>query len=239
MKKISLMVLPVLVAALCVAFAACGGEGESISLTASNTVYSHGEQTVELSFSPTAGGYVFEDDISVSDVTVGEGLEGKEVTAVEYVNDSTVNVTISGTVTGTVENDGLLGSIIVDGGISDNAVGTAYVTIYTPQMMVTSVSSSNIGDLHNFSSTYTLPYGSFVAENVNTEHIELPDTNGTLSVSLTEDGNLYVRVTNFTPTETDANPVIHIAADVTTFNKELYAFVGVPTPGVGSGYDLV
>ena len=78
MKKISLMVLPVLMAALCVAFAACGGEGESISLTASNTVYSHGEQTVELTFSSAeSGAYTFEEDIAASDVTVSGGLAGK------------------------------------------------------------------------------------------------------------------------------------------------------------------
>ena len=105
-------------------------------------------------------------------------------------------------------------------------------------MTTSGVSSSNIGGLHNYSSTFVLPYGSFVEEYVNTEYITLPDTNGTLEVSLTE-GALYVRVKGFTLSEGVSYPVVRIAAAVTTFNKDLYVYVGLAGTGQGSGYDLV
>lgn len=240
MKKVFYIVLSALLAAMCMTLAACGAEGESVALSASNNVYSHGEQTVQIKFSSSAGeGYVFEENISVSDISVGDGLVGKEVVSVSCVDASTISVTLSGTVTGTVGNEGLLGYIAVNGGISDRATGTAYLTVYKPQMMTSGTSSSNIGDLHNYSSTFTLPYGSFVEEYVNAEHITLPDANGTLEVRLTEEGELYIRVKNFTLSEGVSYPVVHIAAEVTTFNKEMYVYVGVPAIGQGSGYDLV
>lgn len=240
MKKIACFGLSALLAVLCMSLAACGGEGERVALSASNNVYSHGEQTVQLTLSSSENGeYVFEEDISVSDLTVGDGLAGKEVTAVVYVDDRTVSVTLSGTVTATVGDEGLLGSVTVNGGISDRAIGTAYLTVYRPQMTTTGTSSSNIGNLHNYSSTFALPYGSFVEEYVDAEHITLPDTNGTLEVGLTEAGELYIRVKGFTPSEDASYPVAHIAAEVTTFHKELYVYVGLPAIGQGGGYDLV
>lgn len=35
------------------------------------------------------------------------------------------------------------------------------------------------------------------------------------------------------------HPAVRIAAEVTTFHKDLYVYVGVPAMGQGSGYDLV
>lgn len=240
MKKLSILLLTALFAVMCVTLVACGGEGESVALSASNNLYSHGEQTVKITFSSTESGeHVFEEDISVSDVAVGDGLVGKEVVSVVYENSTTISVTLSGTVTETVGSEGLLGYIAVNGGISDKVTGTAYLTVYKPQMTTSASSSSNIGSLHNYSSTFVLPYGSFVEEYVNTEYITLPDTNGTLEVSLTGDGELYVRVKGFTLSEGVSYPAVHIAAEVTTFNKELYVYVGVPAMGQGGGYDLV
>ena len=76
-------------------------------------------------------------------------------------------------------------------------------------------------------------------ENVDTDHITLPDANGTLEVSLTEGGGLHVSVKGFVRTEESSYPVVRIAAEVTTFNKELYVYVGVAAVGQGGGYDLV
>lgn len=240
MKRLSLMLHSALLAAMCIIFVACGGEGESIALSASDNVYSHGEQTVQLTFSSSAGGdYRFEEDISLSDISVGDGLIGKEVVSVVYENSTTISVTLAGTVTGTVGKEGLLGYIAVNGGISDKAFGTAYLTVYKPQMTTSGTSSSNIGNLHSYSSTFVLPYGSFIEEYVDAEHITLPDTNGTLEVSLTEEGELYVRVKDFLLSEGVSYPAVHIAAEVTTFNKELYVYVGVPAMEQGGGYDLV
>ena len=240
MKKFLCALLSVMLAAACLVFAACGDKtGERISLTVTEgTLYSHGEQTVELTFSSAeSGAYTFEEDIDAADVTVSGGLAGKTVTEVARADDSTLRVTLSGTVTGEVGNEGVLGSIVVSGGISENATGTALVNVYIPQMMAESASSSNIGEKSRFSSTFTLPYGAFIEEYVNAENIVLPDTNGTLEVGLT-DGKLHIRVADFRPQEY-AYPVVRIAPEVTTFNKELYVYIGRATFGVGSGYDLV
>lgn len=240
MKKLSCILLLALLAVLSITFVACGGDEESVALSASNNVYSHGEQTVQLTFSSLDGGeHTFEKDIAVTDITVGDGLVGKKVTSVVYVDSNTISITLSGTVTGTVGKDGLSGYISVNGGISGRAIGTAYLQVYKPQMTTSGTSSSNIGELHNYSSTFVLPYGSFVKEYVNTEHITLPDSNGTIEVKLTEKGELYIRVKNFVLSEGITSPVVRIAAEVTTFNKELYVYVGVPAMGQGGGYDLV
>lgn len=240
MKRTALVLILVLLATMCITFVACEGEGESIALSASENIYSHGEQTVQITISSLAGGdYRFEEDISVADVSVGDGLEGKEVVSVVYENSTTISVTLSGTVTGTVGKEGLLGYIAVNGGISDKAVGTAYLTVYKPQMSTSGTSSSHVRGLYSFYSTFVLPYGSFVEEYVNTGYITLPDTNGTLEVRLTDEGELYVRVKDFTLSDGVSYPTVCIAAEVTTFNKELYVFVGVPIMGQGSGYDLV
>ena len=241
MKKFLCALLSVMLAAACLVFAACGDKtGEEISLTvAEGTLYSHGEQTVELTFSSAeSGAYTFEEDIDAADVTVSGGLAGKTVTEVARADDHTLRVTLSGTVTGEVGNEGVRGSIVVSGGISENATGTALVNVYIPQMMAEGASSSNIGEKYRFSSTFTLPYGAFIEEYVNAENISLPDTNGTLEVGLT-DGKLHIRVTDFTRPQGDAYPVVRIAPEVTTFNKELYVYIGRSTFGVGSGYDLV
>lgn len=240
MKKFLCVLLSVMLAAACLVFAACGDKtGEEISLTvAEGTLYSHGKQTVELTFSSAeSGAYTFEEDIDAADVTVSGGLAGKTVTEVARADDSTLRVTLSGTVTGEVGNEGVLGSIVVSGGISENATGTALVNVYIPQMMAESVSSSNIGEKSRFSSTFTLPYGAFIEEYVGAENIVLPDTNGTLEVGLT-DGKLHIRVKDFRP-QGYAYPFVRIAPEVTTFNKELYVYIGRATLGVGSGYDLV
>lgn len=241
MKKFLCALLSVMLAAACLVFAACGDKtGEQISLTvAEGTLYSHGKQTVELTFSSTeSGAYTFEEDIDAADVTVSGGLAGKTVTEVVRADDSTLRVTLSGTVTGEVGNEGVLGSIVVSGGISENATGTALVNVYIPQMMAEGASYSNIGEKYRFSSTFTLPYGAFIEEYVGAENIVLPDTNGTLEVGLT-DGKLNIRVTDFIRSQEYAYPVVRIAPEVTTFNKELYVYIGRATLGVGSGYDLV
>ena len=80
MKKFLCALLSVMLAAACLVFAACGDKtGEQISLTvAEGTLYSHGKQTVELTFSSTeSGAYTFEEDIDAANVTVSGGLAGK------------------------------------------------------------------------------------------------------------------------------------------------------------------
>ena len=241
MKKFLCALLSVMLAAACLVFAACGDKtGEEISLTvAEGTLYSYGEQTVELTFSSAeSGAYTFEEDIDAANVTVSGGLAGKTVTEVIRADDHTLRVTLSGTVTGKTESTGTLGSIVVSGGISENATGTALVYVYIPQMMAESASYSNIGEKSRFSSTFTLPYGAFIEEYAGAENISLPDTNGTLEVGLTE-GKLNIRVTDFIRSQEYAYPVVRIAPEVTTFNKELYVYIGRATLGVGSGYDLV
>lgn len=241
MKKFLCALLSVMLAAACLVFAACGDKtGEEISLTvAEGTLYSHGKQTVELTFSSAeSGAYTFEEDIDAANVTVSGGLAGKTVTEATRADDHTLRVTLSGTVTGEASGEGVLGSIVVSGGISENATGTALVNVYIPQMMAESASSSNIGEKYRFSSTFTLPYGAFIEEYVGVENIVLPDTNGTLEVGLT-DGKLNIRVTDFIRSQEYAYPVVRIAPEVTTFNKELYVYIGRATFGVGSGYDLV
>ncbi len=236
MKKLSFLIASLFLAALGMILVACT-EPQIVSLTASNNVYSHGEQTVEITVSDTdASGCTFEEGISASDVTAGDGLAGKTVTSVKYVDAKTISVTLSGTVTAEVGNEGILGSLTVSGGMTDGGTGTAYLTVYKPQMTTSSVSSSSMGGVYSFSSTFKLPYGSFVEGELG--GITLPDDNGVLETSLTAAGELKVTVREFTPTAEFSHPVVMIPAGATTFAKELYVYVGVDALQ-GSGYDLV
>ena len=225
MKKVFILVGSLIIALLATVLAACA-EVEDVSLSASANVYSIGEQTIEISVSETDDtGCTFEESISTSDLSVGDGLEGKEVTAVEYINETTIAVTLSGKVTGEVGDNGLLGYVSVNGGMTHGGTGSAYLNVLNPVMTTTGISDSTVADIRTFSSTFKLPYGSFVAENL--KGIVLPDDNGTLEVSLTAAGELKVTVTGFTPTAEFTHPVVMIPANATTFEKELYVYVGL------------
>ena len=79
-------------------------------------------------------------------------------------------------------------------------------------------------------SEFTLPYESFVAENVNTENIDVPVDGVTVTVSITTTGALRIEVVGFEPFTHEGvtynHPVAKIDACVTTFNKEIYVFIG-------------
>ena len=80
--------MSVLLTALCFGLAACdGGETMTVSLSASNNVYSHGEQTVLIAFASTEkDAYVFEKGISVSAATGAAWREiaFKRMTVMDY-----------------------------------------------------------------------------------------------------------------------------------------------------------
>ncbi len=237
MKKtvVVFLVVVVLVAVFGVAFVACNTVGDNIGLYCNDLLYSHGEQTINITI--TNNTHTFNESIAVSDVTVGDGLEGKEVIAVAYVDETTISVTLSGTVT-LPADETTLGIITVSGGISDNAIGTAYAYVYTPKMTTTGVSSQKIGSVYSCSTTFVLPYGSFVEEYITTDYITLLSDSGSLSVELTDAGNLKIKVIGYESTSGHIYPEVKIAAEVTTFNKELTVYIGYSV-FQDTGYSLV
>ncbi len=218
------------------------GTGEKVSLSVeSGTAYADGDQVISVSLD--TAGYSFESDISASDISLDGDLVGKSVSSVSYVSSSSIDITISGSITNSFEKTGL-GYINIDGGISGNAYGVAAVNVYKTQMHnnLYSVSTSPKGDgTYQFSASFYLPYGNFVEEYATTDYVALTSDNGEITkLYITDTGNLYVHVESFTRETTSSYPQVHIAPEVTTFNKDIYAYVGYMTfPGDGNGYDLV
>ncbi len=241
MKKSISIMMATLMAAFSTTLVGCS-ESESIHLNATGELSTHGEQTIEINIDQDYSDYSFQESISIKDISFSDAFDGKSVQSVTYNSASSISVTISGTLTSGIDtmdkSEGIVGGIYVNGGISNNAVGSVYVRAFYPEMITTTAGMSAGTTTYTFSSTFKLPYGSFVEEYLTSEYITLPNDNGTISLTLTDAGYLHVAVSNFTRSDDYSYPVISMAAEVTTFNKTLYTYVGVAMTH-GSGVDLL
>lgn len=209
------------------------------SFMASENLYFDGEQTISISPSEYNETSTFLDTITKDDVKVSSGiLSGKTVKSVEYVDENKINVTFSGKVTAKEPQDerDRIGKITISHKATKNGkAGSVYVKVnYHPKMTCFDAKISNT----TYRSVFTLPYGSFISENVNTTFITVPGY--AYTVAITDEGGLQIEVSNFTPFEDDDGqkvefPVAKIDANVTTFNKVLYVEVGK----ILAEYDLV
>jgi hypothetical protein len=223
--------------------AACDfGEIDSYyNLQESGTIYYEGEQTVTLGISEyTENKTTFKNSVSASDITFSGALEGKNIKSVSYVSETEISLVLDGKVNTTSTQSTELGTITVSNtAMANNATANCLVYVnYKPTMSVSN-SYANIGTMVNCSSTYTLPYGSFIAENVNSTNIDVEAGDAEVTISLTDDGKLYIRVKGYTPIADEHGtvykyPMAKISANVTTFNTDIYVYVGT-----GILYNLV
>jgi hypothetical protein len=118
--------------------------------------------------------------------------------------------------------------------LNNNSSGNCYVKVnYEPQMTASGIYGS-IGEHYvNCSSVFTLPYGSFIAENVNEENISVIAGDATVSISMTDEGELKIYVKGYDPYYFGEDvfyeyPMAKISANVTTFNVDLWVYIGKP-----------
>lgn len=234
MKRLTLLISALICALCCtLGLAACNDDtvDSYYNLTIAGEIYFDGEQTVSLSFSENSSNVTtFKESVTVNDISLSGVLAGKTVKSVNYEDPNTLRVVLTGKVSadGSHSNDN--GTIIVSHTATQNGADACGLTKvnFAPKMSRTFNSSNNFSK--KYTSEFTLPYGSFIKENVNTDKITVMPSDITVNVSVTDDGALRIETVGFEPFEyngnTYDNPVAKLDACVTTFNKELYVGVG-------------
>jgi hypothetical protein len=214
--------------------AACGEEESYYNLYESGTIYYEGEQTVKLSISDsTENKTTFKDSITKDDITLSGVLAGKTVTSATYVSATEVSLVLDGAVTANETQADDYGTITVaKSAMANNATANCIAKVdFNPQVTVVSNSYSTIAGLANCSSTFKLPYGSFIESNVTTDNIIVPADDVEVVASVTTEGYLKICVHNYLPVTDDSGnvykyPIAKISANVTTFNTDLYVYIG-------------
>jgi hypothetical protein len=223
--------------------AACDfGEVDSYyNLQESGTIYYEGEQTITLGISDyTENKTTFKSSVSASDITFSGALEGKNIKSVSYVSETEISLVLDGQVKGTSSQSNEIGTITVNNSaMANNATANCLVYVNFNPMMTVSNSYGNIGTSVNCSSTYTLPYGSFIKDNVNETNIDVEAGDAEVNITLTDEGKLHISVKGYTPIADEHGtvykyPVAKISANVTTFNTDIYVYVGT-----GTFYNLI
>jgi hypothetical protein len=255
-KNLAIAVLSIAtVACSAVALAGCGETESYYNLYESGTIYYEGEQTVKLSISEySENKTTFKDSVTKDDITLSGVLEGKTVKDVSYVSATELSVVVDGAVTANSTQANDYGTITVaNTAMANNATANCLAKVdFNPSVKVVGNSYGSIAGLVNCSSTFQLPYGSFISENVNTDNIIVPADDVEVTTTITDAGNLKITVNNYLP-ETDENgnatdtskyPVAKISANVTTFNTDLYVYIGTgsyygikSTPATDEGDD--
>jgi hypothetical protein len=244
MKKRNLAIAALAVISLscaAIGLAACNnGDDSYYNLNESGTIYYEGEQTVKLSVSDTTKNKTtFKDSITKSDITLSGVLAGKTVKDVTYVSSTEISLVVDGEVTANETQADDYGTITVaKSAMANNASANCLARVdFNPELRVVDNSYSIIAGVVDCSSTFELPYGSFNEDNVTTDNIIVPADDVEVITEITTDGNLKITVNNYlseADDETAINyPVAKISANVTTFNTDLYVYVGT-----GSSYGI-
>ena len=221
-KRLIAVILAVLSIVVC--STACGSKTEEQAyrnVTTEDYAYSMGTQDIVVkaggsSISADEPVAKFKESISVSDIEIGEALKGKTVTNVVFVDESTVTVTIDGN-TKAEGGDGVYGTITVkQSGMKSKGKSSCIVPVLKASMYVGSWMGTAIGDKYSVSAIITITAGAFTSE-ATAENVTLADGfSGTLSISITENGELKIEITDCN----ERYPTIVLKPQTTTFNKE-------------------
>ena len=230
-KIVSFLLALVLLATAAVFSVACAAERERRNnIEVNGSIYIEGEQTIYVSGVTSAMGdapAVFHSDITAADITLGGAVAGKTIESVSFVSSEEIRIVLSGKVT-SFEGDGALGEVTVSArALEGNEDSYGIVRVYTPKL--STESNFVVGSATNkqYSSTFSLPYGSFT-DYATVENIALVDpTNGVLSKVEVSEGKLSVTVEQYDPTKGETYPLVRIPANATTFNVEIEAYVGM------------
>lgn len=244
-KTICSFIVSLLLLITCFVCIGCGLNGKDIesyyNLSAVGAVYFEGEQTITLKQEEhSENKTTFKDTITASDITVSGVLAGKSVKSIKYISETELLLTLEGKVSADKSHKEETGTITVSyTALGNGANGNALLRVdFEPKMVVTHNLTNTF--IKKYVSEFTLPYGSFIEENVNKDNIDVPVSDGVIvNMSVTDEGALRIEVIGFEPVEykgeTYNYPMAKISANVTTFNKDLYVNIG---ESVWLGYEL-
>lgn len=219
-KNILIVIMAFFVSAI---FVSCGSNTEYYNIAAENNVYSIGTQSILInssSLNDDAPVAVFKSSISISDIELKEGLEGKKVTKVTYNSETSITIEVSGNTKVEVKEEQEGKITIKQSGLESKGNSSCYILVIAPELYVSSFRQSAIKKdgvvVYNIIATITLPVGEF---------IESSDTEG-ITLALEATGKLTTEFSKSSVTITIENcniekPTIKIAANTTTFGKEI------------------
>ena len=187
-------------------------------------LYAMGTQTITVTTSDDAK---FEEKLETSYVTLSDKLKGKTVDSIKYISETKAELTISGR----LENYSTESSYdyysfeLSTKALKGNTSATVMVTVYLSSPTIRANSVLFTTD-KMASSTFSLDYGSFIEENCTTNNITLPDSNGSITSVKVEQNQLLITVEDYKSIEESKYPVVKISASCTTFDVDIYVYVG-------------
>lgn len=188
-------------------------------------VYKFGEQTLTVEIdSNSEDKTTFLNTISASDITFGDKAKGRTAKSVTFVSDTTIKVVVEGVVE--AKATGEYGKVTISANaMANKAISHCYVNVSTPQIKVTTASSSTNPSRH--SSTLALDAGYFTQANITLDNISITNGTGTLTATYNQDGTVSLKVTDFVASSTDTHPVVKFADNTNTIGSSFSVTVGV------------
>ncbi len=243
MKRLFKFIIFVLIFALTLSLVACNnpytGEMNLQAEDVLTPVYEKGTQTIKIVASAHAEKpTLFKSDINISDIELGDWAQGKTVTNVEWVDETTIKVTMTGT-TQDFSEDWELGLIVVKArACSLNVDCYTYFKIYNTYLTV-EVGDSQSGEAGNAYSEYytifTLNNGSFSPDFNPYDKISIvpygdltlpnPMTNGKIVSCMIDSNRLIIRI-NFVDQSISRYPKVKIGAGLIPGSPEFEIEIG-------------
>lgn len=203
------------------------GSTNSYAYVSSDYLYAKGTQTITVT-SDNEG--KFSKSITTAKLSLTAQMDGKTIDEVSFIDEKNITITISGSLT-TVDKStdySFYQINLLKGSLGGSDTGSVTVRCYSSSPQISSTSYAAFGSASNktVSSTYSLPYGTFIESNCTSENIFLPDDDGTITTISVTDNQLFIRITGYAETSEYEYPVIQISAKCTSFNIDIYVYVG-------------
>ncbi len=245
-----LSVVLVLVLSICVVGCNPNPEGDTVNFNvlSSGTIYSRDTQSITLT--TKSKDLSFLDTISVADVILEDGLEGKTVETVEMIDSTHVIVTISGR-TEYFEGISSIGVLRIDKSkMSNGQEASCYVTVENVFMSVSHIIiDPKAPGNYTIECTYTIPYGEFnstlkrddfeILPSPDDKDMVTPVINGKVDhVEVEGKTSFRIRIQEFNPNRGDEFPRVVFPAELTSFGVELVVEVGKGFSFRNDGYIL-
>lgn len=220
----SLLVLTTLITAF--SFTACNAidsAEESLNVTGTD-VRKTGDCTVTITSSvptdPEELPAIFKSSISVKDISLSEALKGKTVTAVKFISQTEIEVSLSGNAKD-FSGDSDVGCIHISKNALENDYGSCcVVSVFKSNISVTALHSTTHLGVTAYEISFGLSNGSFT-DKATADNIKLAaGSEGTLSNITLKNNNtvLTLCVDNYNPKNP---PTVEMAPSVTTFNVSI------------------
>lgn len=243
MKKFIIKTLALLlIITLALSVCACDVKEEELNLQADDelAVFVRGTQTLTVVASQEAENPTkFKSNINKNAIALKGYLSKKKVEAVEYVDETTIKVTLSGE-TEDFEDEWDVGMLIVKAWACTNDKNCyTYVKVYNIYMSVKIGDSrpGEIGDAYSeYTTIFTLNNGAFSTDFNPQEDITLipyanfdapsPSVNGKFTARIIDVNRLIIRI-NFVDTSISRYPKIKIAAGLIEGSEEMEFEIGL------------